>query len=182
MVNLGAHSATARFRAELSARPAVALSVRDCTYFASVRRNENRKISGDGMDARLEVTLELPPKELQPNARPHWRSKATKTKAYRKHAKDEAMAAAYEAKLTEPIKDAAVSIRYYNKTARVIDRDNIIASLKAAFDGFTDAGIWTDDRDSIYLPPERRKDALHPRVEIVIRAVDPDFISKILDI
>lgn len=91
------------------------------------------------------------------------------------------MAAAYQARLTEPYDNAVVSIRYYNKTARTIDRDNIIASLKAAFDGFTDAGIWDDDRDSIYLPPQRFKDAEKPRVEIEIRAVDPGFIEKVLE-
>ena len=61
-----------------------------------------------------------------------------------------------------------VTITYYHKTRAFMDRDNILASLKAAFDGFTDAGLWADDHACLYMPIRREKDADNPRVEITI--------------
>ena len=78
------------------------------------------------------------------------------------------MAAAYAPQQTEAMQFALVAIKHFNRTARVIDRDNILSSLKAAFDGLTDAGVWSDDRDAVFLPVSRLKDAANPRVELKI--------------
>lgn len=68
-------------------------------------------------------------------------------------------------------KEAQIRVTWFSKTARVIDRDNILAYLKSAFDGLTDAGILADDRDVTHLPPIREKDAKNPRVEIEISSL-----------
>ena len=64
--------------------------------------------------------------------------------------------------------EATIRVTWFSKTARVIDRDNIISYLKAAFDGLTDAGLLADDRDVTHLPPRREKDAAFPRVLITV--------------
>ena len=116
----------------------------------------------------MKIVIDLPPKELKPNSRAHHRAVAEAKQRYREHAKEEAMAAAFQAGLQAPIYEAVVGITYYHKTAKMQDRDNILASLKSAFDGFTDAGIWTDDRDVIFLPVVREKGGISARVEITI--------------
>lgn len=65
-------------------------------------------------------------------------------------------------------KKARVLIDWYHKTARFLDRDNIIASCKAYIDGFADAGLIADDVGVTYEPVGRFKDAKNPRVEITI--------------
>jgi crossover junction endodeoxyribonuclease RusA len=124
------------------------------------------------MDAELLVTLPLPPRELSPNGRPHWRVKAKRTAEYRKRSAEEAMVAAWEnavARRSMPWSEVSVEVRYFHKTIAFQDRDNILASLKAAFDSFVDAGVLTDDRDVTYLPVVRAKDSANPRVELRIR-------------
>ena len=78
------------------------------------------------------------------------------------------MAAAFQQDQRRTFSAPAVQIHYYHRTIAVMDADNALASLKAAFDGFTDAGIWTDDRDVTFLPVRQAKDASNPRVEITI--------------
>lgn len=63
---------------------------------------------------------------------------------------------------------ARVRIDWYHKTARFLDRDNIIASCKAYIDGICDAGIIADDVGVTYEPVGRFKDKDNPRVEITI--------------
>ena len=46
--------------------------------------------------------------------------------------------------------DVTPVFRFGDKRRR--DKDNLLASLKAAFDGLTDAGVWTDDSEATYLP------------------------------
>jgi len=120
----------------------------------------------------LRITLPFPSRTLSPNGRSHWRTKAKAVKAYRKRAADEAMVAAYEnraARRSMPWSKATISVTCYHKTARHMDEDNIVASLKPAFDGLVSAGILTDDRDVTVLPPVRLTDRENPRVELVIR-------------
>ncbi len=118
--------------------------------------------------ARLEVVLPLPPKELKPNARPHHMAKANRVREYRSEARDAAMAAAYDVDLMRQLPAASVRIMAYWPTVRTMDPDNLIATMKSAIDGITDAGIWLDDRDLTYLPPRQAKDADNPRIVIVI--------------
>ena len=119
------------------------------------------------------ITLDLPLNALKPNVRAHHRAKAAATKLYRTHACEQSWLACEEFDVKEPYRDAVVAITYYHATLAFADRDNILASLKAAWDGFTDAQLWPDDRDVIFLPVVRLKDAAKPRVEVRIYRHDP---------
>ena len=106
--------------------------------------------------------------------------KAKLVREYREHAAEEAMACAYQHKLKEPIKQPVTQIAYFNKRRVRPDADNILASLKPVFDGFTDAGIWTDDRLTVHLPVRRLADKDHPRVEIIITDGMPDDVGDVV--
>jgi Holliday junction resolvase RusA-like endonuclease len=114
----------------------------------------------------ITITVGLPAQPLKPNVRCHHMTKAIATKKYREEARDAAMASCYDQDVREPIREARVDITYYHLTKRYMDRDNILASLKAVFDGFSDAGLWQDDRECFFMPVQREKDADNPRVEI----------------
>ena len=85
------------------------------------------------------------------------------------------MAACHENDIKEPCKSAVVSIRFFHKTKVFQDGDNILASLKAAWDGFTDAGLWEDDRDVAFMPIARFKDSKNPRVEVTVMTGEFDW-------
>lgn len=98
----------------------------------------------------ITITLPHPPSSLRPNGRSHWRVKAQSVKDYRTLAKVRAMEALGTAR---PMWAAAkVAITWESNTMRHPDPDNIVASLKAAFDGLQDAGVVANDRG---LWPER---------------------------
>ncbi len=122
----------------------------------------------------IKITLELPPLALKPNVRVHHIIKAKAVAEYRLHAKEEAMVAAFEHDIAEPFTDAVVAITFYHKTKKHQDADNILASLKAAFDGLTDAGIWADDRLVVFLPVVRETDSKSPRVELTLYQTVPE--------
>lgn len=84
------------------------------------------------------------------------------------------MEACYNRDVREPIREAKVEITFYHKTRRFMDRDNILASLKAVFDGFSDAGLWIDDRECMFMPVDRDKDANNPRVEITVSEISDE--------
>jgi Holliday junction resolvase RusA-like endonuclease len=99
----------------------------------------------------ITITLPHPPLPLRPNSRTHWRKKAQSVKAYRQQAKVYAIGAL--AMQNAPLWEKAKVQVVWRCTKRIHpDPDNIIASLKAAFDGLADAGVVTDDRG---LWPER---------------------------
>lgn len=122
---------------------------------------------GADMGRRLVVVLPLPPRELSPNARPHWAAKARAVKLYREMA--------YLLSLAErrarPLRAAKVTARFFFRTQRRRDRDNLLASLKPAFDGIADARVVTNDAGMIHIPVEQYVDRTDPRVEIVVEAV-----------
>ena len=134
------------------------------------------------MDTKPTITIELPlpPQELRPNARVHWAKKARKVKEYRSRAKwaalrimqrefgDLASRIGGEIIIPFPIEQPTVRVTMLNKTARKMDPDNLIASMKSAMDGLTDAGVWADDRELTILSPIRGKDATNPRIIIEI--------------
>jgi crossover junction endodeoxyribonuclease RusA len=109
------------------------------------------------------VTLPLPAKNLSPNSRCHWRAKAAAVKAYR----SAALIAAY-AKGKPRFESANVQCKFYFRDSRRRDGDNLLASMKSAFDGLVDAGIFSDDAGLTHLPVEKNKDTKNPRVEIHI--------------
>ncbi len=119
------------------------------------------------MGTPMIVVLPLPPRELSPNARPHWAVKARAVRRYRE--------AAYLSSLAErpvhPLPLARVTSRFFFRTRRRRDRDNLLASLKPAFDGIADAKVITNDAGMIHMPVEQYVDRTDPRVEIAVEAV-----------
>ena len=112
----------------------------------------------------LTITLRLPPRELSPNARPHYLAKAEIVKAYRRGAYLKALV--WQPR--SPLALARVTARFWFKDRRRRDRDNLLASLKAAFDGLADAGVVADDSRMIHMPVECDVDRRRPRVEITV--------------
>lgn len=109
---------------------------------------------------RVVVRLPLPPKECDPNQRPHWRRKAEAIKNYRLLAGQLAWAdsAAQLGDDSRPkIRRAQIQLRYFLEHARGHDGDNLISWAKAAIDSLSDAGILDGDRRVIYLPPTQEK-------------------------
>lgn len=111
------------------------------------------------------VTLPLPPKELSPNARCHW---AVKSRKVRKYREDSFVAAVAKGINQSKLKEAEVQCVFYFRHNRRRDGDNLLASMKSAFDGLVDAGVFTDDSGLTHLPVVQGKDKSKPRVEIHI--------------
>ncbi len=89
----------------------------------------------------ITITLPLPPRELHPNSRPHPKRKWALTKQYRTRALGEALAI----RPWEPWGSATTQATFYFATNRNRDRDNLLAWLKAAFDGIADADVIADE-------------------------------------
>ncbi len=101
---------------------------------------------------RIEVPLSLPPKELSPNARVHWRVKAKFTKSARSIAACSAIIASDMQRLGW--KAARVKCVFTFGDKRQRDKDNLLASMKAYFDGLADAGVVENDSQLTYEPIE----------------------------
>ena len=114
------------------------------------------------------ITLPLPPKQLSPNARCHWAVKAKKVKWYRQTAGYAALTDCPEVVTQDPMETATVQCRFFFKEDRRRDGDNLLASMKAAWDGLVDAGLFVDDSGLTHLPVVQEKDPKNPRVEIHI--------------
>jgi Holliday junction resolvase RusA-like endonuclease len=128
----------------------------------------------------LLIVLDLPPKELSPNytvgSRPARLGKAAKIKAYRRHACEEAQVACAQSLDTThgmPWEAATVQATFYFAQNRRRDADNLLASLKAAFDGLRDSGVLADDDQLTHLPVQRRVDKVRPRVQLFIAKDTP---------
>ncbi len=124
---------------------------------------------------KLTIILPLPPKELSPNARPHFRAKAKATKQYRDEAHAHALVASFKLQSSEtelyntlPWRAATVQCRFYFAQNRRRDADNLLASMKSAFDGLRDSGVLVDDDRLTHMPVEWTKDKNDPRVELEI--------------
>jgi len=116
----------------------------------------------------LRIVLPLPPKELSPNARVHWGRKARMSKRYKLSAGAATDWALSEAGHPEGVWDTAkLKVCLYNRTAHRRDGDNLIASMKAAFDGIA-SSLGVDDAQWVHLPPMQEKDAKDPRVEVLV--------------
>ena len=104
------------------------------------------------------ITIPHPPLPCRPNSRAGWQKKARAVKSYRLLA---ASAAQFKLLLSgfTPPKWKRARVRIVWRCQRNIhpDPDNIVASLKAAFDGLADAGVVENDKG---LWPER------PEVEV----------------
>jgi crossover junction endodeoxyribonuclease RusA len=99
----------------------------------------------------VEVTLAWPPKELSPNARIHFRTKAAATKSYRESAywltKASGMIAPREGGI-------ALRFDFHPPDKRRRDLDNMLASVKGAIDGIADALEVNDQRFGFWLSRE----------------------------
>lgn len=115
----------------------------------------------------LVIRLPLPYPTLQPNARVHWATRARDVQRYRKQAWAVAFSISKGAKARWP--RATAQATFHFSTRRRRDRDNLLASLKAAFDGLVDAGVIADDSGLTHLPVIVAVDGGgEPRVEISI--------------
>ena len=119
------------------------------------------------MGSSVVIVLPLPPRELSPNARPHWAAKARAIKRYRQTA----WLCALAVRPSQPVQVARVTSRFFFRTLRRRDRDNLLASLKPAFDGIADARVVANDAGMIHMPVEQYVDRADPRVEIAVEAV-----------
>tara|TARA_B110000444_G_C18724334_1_gene540068 strand:+ start:102 stop:485 length:384 start_codon:yes stop_codon:yes gene_type:complete len=118
----------------------------------------------------IDFEMPLPPRELQPNHRCHWRAKARAVKLYRNVACGVVLGTFIP---NEPLGSLLVQATFYHASKRRRDRDNLLASLKAAFDGMTDAGLVADDSLMVHLPVKTEIDRDNPRV--VIRIAEGEF-------
>ena len=105
------------------------------------------------------IKIELPPphKALRPNARSAtWHRKATATKQYRAAARYAAIAQMNELRWPAPPrwKAATVAVVFSFRSNVRRDKDNLLASLKAAFDGIADSGLVDNDSGLTFLPVE----------------------------
>jgi crossover junction endodeoxyribonuclease RusA len=127
-------------------------------------------MSGTGKDA-LVIELPLPPRELSPNWRGHWARKSKATKALRAEAMwraGNAMARATNGRCHK-WESATVLLQFYFKDKRRRDRDNLLASCKAIFDGLADAGVVENDAAFGYLPVLTDVDKANPRLVVTIK-------------
>jgi len=119
------------------------------------------------MESVRVIVLPLPSRELSPNARPHWAAKARAVRRYRETAYLSALAS----RPARPMRAAKVTARFFFRSRRRRDRDNLLASLKPAFDGLADARVVADDAGMVHMPVEQYVDRRNPRVELVVEAL-----------
>ena len=117
-------------------------------------------------DDDILIILPLPDRRLSPNARVCWQAKSKATKRYR--AASFFIAQQFPRRWARAESEAT----FYFKDRRRRDRDNLLASLKAAFDGIAAAGVVEDDADLTHLPVRLEVDRIAPRVEIRLRRTE----------
>ena len=118
----------------------------------------------------IELTLPLPSVKLQPNKMVH---RLGKLKLIAQ-ARDEA---GFNAIKQHPdVKGwsrAAIRPIFYRKQkSHFMDADNAIAWLKTTIDGLVYSGMFTDDKELIYLPVVQRVDKEDPRLVLQVTEVD----------
>jgi len=84
----------------------------------------------------------LPPMDLSPNGRLHWRGRAAKVKQEREYAR--LLGMQNKGDWQAPDK-AILSFEFYSSTKRAFDLDNAISATKSWIDGLKDAGIVLSD-------------------------------------
>jgi crossover junction endodeoxyribonuclease RusA len=128
------------------------------------------------------VSLPLPDRCLSPNARSHWavRSKAAK----RQHAvaffetvevlemPGVSLGTMPNQRLTTD-QNFGVRCRWFFRDRRRRDADNLLASMKHAFDGIAEA-LEVDDRTFVHWPAEIQYDRERPRVEVSVWTMDSE--------
>lgn len=105
------------------------------------------------MTQQVSFELPFPPRGLSPNSRQHWRVKASLAAQYRETCGWVGKETMQRYGLTSPLEPpvrAEVTFVLPNRRRR--DPDNLMASLKAAWDGLVDAGLLVDDRVGMFTP------------------------------
>ena len=119
----------------------------------------------------LTITIPLPDASLSPNSRSHWGKKARHTKDYRNAAMLATKAALQRTRPPGWLK-AECKVSAFYAVSRRRDTDNLIASLKSAFDGIADTGVISNDSGLVHLPAIIGKDTRNPRIEITITGIN----------
>lgn len=105
---------------------------------------------------------------LTANQRLHWAEKSRRTREIR----STAYWCAKRARTPSPGKCAVTAV-WFPPDRRVRDAGSLSLTVKAALDGFTDAGLWPDDNTD-WVTSETYKigdiDRTHPRIEIQLEA------------
>jgi len=119
------------------------------------------------------ITIEMPhpPRCLSPNGRAHWGQKSKVGRQFRNLASN-LFAIADES--TDVWPRAKMTIRWFHKTMRFPDTDNVIGSCKWIRDGIADTGIVENDRDITDIRVLFVKDKARPRVEITLEEIESE--------
>ena len=119
----------------------------------------------------VRVRFALPPRVLHPNGRTrNPRARWAATKRWRTLVGQLARIAALEQLGSVPgwrEADCQITITYGRRQQKQ-DDDNLIGWLKFAYDGIQDAGVISNDRRLVHLPPVHRRGEL-AGIEIEIR-------------
>lgn len=118
------------------------------------------------------IVLPLPHPNLNPNRKCHFMKKARHTKKARRDAKLAATHSMYILREPPRWRAATAQCRFYFRKSCGQDGDNALASVKAYFDGITDAGVWVNDKYVRHLETEIHFDKSDPRVEIEVQEVE----------
>lgn len=120
----------------------------------------------------LLVTVSLPARTLQPNARVHWAVRMKATRKARVEAWASCQVAMHEQGVQGQWKAAECRAVWFARDSRRRDRDNLLATLKATFDGLVDGGLLVDDAGLTHLPLAVEVDSKRPRVELHLKETD----------
>lgn len=102
------------------------------------------------MTESLTVTLPWPSKSLSPNARLHW----SRVAAFKQIAKRDAFYATKAVRREKIAADSlAVRVSFFPPDRRRRDHDNMVASMKAAFDGIAEAVEIDDSKWRVHFVP-----------------------------
>ncbi|GAA5124555.1 hypothetical protein JIN84_12835 [Luteolibacter yonseiensis] len=118
-------------------------------------------------DDTLTIVLRIPPYEISPNGRGHWRTIAKHKKAAKKTANLVTLGAIGTAR-PQPV---GYSLAYYWPSTHR-DDDNAIGSCKAILDGIC-AALGMDDKHLRFHALHHHADRSCPRVEIIMHLTAP---------
>ena len=125
------------------------------------------------MASQFTVCLPLPPRQLSPNARCHWRTRHRHAKRYKTECRRETIEVLVKDRRPKTDwSNARLQATFYYKDKRRRDRDNMAAMLKYAYDGIASA-LGVDDYGFRPQMPEVAVDKKRPRVEIVVMEGPP---------
>ena len=117
----------------------------------------------------ITITIPIPAKELSPNWRGHWATKARRKAESREAASWRSKTfLAVNAERQPRWERASARVTFHWPDKRRRDPDNAMASLKATWDGIADAGIVANDSGIWPERPVFAVDRANPRVEIII--------------